>query len=292
MTGESRPLQSIFAFLDPLLSGPTLVGKPDDVNCPRTHVGDNESHTGEQFAAMSFNLGHHSTRPVPGRRLIGETGEGDDGFLRRSPDGTLQQVGNRILQNVVGRQPDGVLISLLFEIFVKLRFRESRISTKESLPCRGVSSRDGFQDLPPVGRTVHLAYPQQSAFKIAELVEAEQRMITGAFKVAVVRSPFLPPMRGADRTIHVENDLMQRLPLTDSLDPAARQVHEFDQVFRIGLDLCLEPPDLPGGCGRFLRHPSTNGPPHGRIDAKPFGVVGFFVTGQTTVDGLPQQCLE
>ena len=60
-----------------------------------------------------------------------------------------------------------------------------------------------------------LPFPQYGSFQIAKLVEAEQRVVALAFKVAVVGRSFLLPMRWADRTVHVENDLVDRRAAVD-----------------------------------------------------------------------------
>ena len=63
-------------------------------------------------------------------------------------------------------------------------------------------------------------------FQIAELVEQKQRMVAGAFEVPVVSRPLLVAIGLADRTVHVEDQLLERHPLTNLVDPPAGKIHE------------------------------------------------------------------
>ena len=56
---------------------------------------------------------------------------------------------------------------------------------------------------------VDVAVAQGAAFQHAELVEQEDRVITGAVEMPVPGGPFLIAMGGADRAVHVQHDVLQ-----------------------------------------------------------------------------------
>jgi hypothetical protein len=63
------------------------------------------------------------------------------------------------------------------------------------------SSRDAPTDVAPAIAAMHVAGWQHAAFQIAELIEHEQRMITGVGEVPIVRAAFLRAMGLADAAI-------------------------------------------------------------------------------------------
>src|ERR1700730_12318262 len=71
---------------------------------------------------------------------------------------------------------------------------------------------------PPNHRRYGRSRTQRAAFQIAELVEQEQRMITGAGIMAVPDAHLLFAARRADARIHVEHDAFWRTgPWTASI---------------------------------------------------------------------------
>ena len=50
---------------------------------------------------------------------------------------------------------------------------------------------------------------QGAAFQHAELVEQKVRVVAGAVEMPVPDGPFLIPMGGADRAVHVQHDVLQ-----------------------------------------------------------------------------------
>jgi hypothetical protein len=50
--------------------------------------------------------------------------------VRRSPDQTLQQASDFVLQDAIGREPDRVADALCFEELVNLRVGESRVAAE------------------------------------------------------------------------------------------------------------------------------------------------------------------
>ena len=63
---------------------------------------------------------------------------------------------------------------------------------------------------------------KQGAFQVTVLVEAEQRVVAGAFKVAIIGRAFLMAVRLAHRAIHIEDNLVVGLALPQVVDPLAR----------------------------------------------------------------------
>ena len=147
---------------------------------------------------MPLDLGNHPVSTFPTGGLIAEIGKPDDGLSGWTTDRPGQQVSNLRLKDVVGRKPDGIQKSLLFQVFINLWFGEGSITTKVLADCfLLVPSHDWFQQLLPTIRTVHVAGPKHEAFAISELVEAKQGMVTGASEMAIVGRGFLLAM---DRT--------------------------------------------------------------------------------------------
>jgi hypothetical protein len=129
---------------------------------------------------------------------------------------------------------------------------------------------------------------QRASFQIAELVEQEQRMITGAGIVPIPDAVFLLAMGRADARIHVEHDASRRTPAMNTVDPLAGQISERRKVpFR------REPARLKAAhlarrsrCTRGRL--SADYPPHGGIMAQPLGVVHILVSGKSSEHRLSQ----
>ena len=85
-----------------------------------------------------------------------------------------------------------------------------------------------------------VARAQGTPLQIAKLVENEQRVITSAAEVAVVRAALLLPLGRALARIHVEHDDPGRSPLMHRVDPQARQIGERGEVLRSSQPLGLE----------------------------------------------------
>jgi hypothetical protein len=69
-----------------------------------------------------------------------------------------------------------------------------------------VAGHHRLQHCAPALGAVHIARPQGAALDIAELVEHEQRVITGAAEMPVVGAALLLAVGGALARIHVERD--------------------------------------------------------------------------------------
>jgi len=86
------------------------------------------------------------------------------------------------------------------------------------------------QHLPPVFGTRLVATPQHGAFQVAMLVEQKQRMVTEAFKVAVVGRALLPTVGLANRAVHVQDELFKRSSPMDVVDPAAGEIYQRHEI--------------------------------------------------------------
>jgi len=110
--------------------------------------------------------------------------------------------------------------------------------------------------------------PDRSApLDIAELVEHEQRVITGATEVAIVGAAFLLAVGRALARIHVEHDDPRRSPLVHLVDPLAGQIREGGKVLGPAQPVRLEPAHLAGRGGKPGDGPVPHRPAHRRIAA-------------------------
>ena len=115
-----------------LLGGAALVVEPHDPVRVHGHVGDDEADTREQLARVPFDLGDHSARLVPGRRLILEVLEEPfDLGQGRPPHGPFQPMRDLLAQDVVRRQPDGVEEPGFFQPLIDRRDRVGGIGPEE-----------------------------------------------------------------------------------------------------------------------------------------------------------------
>ena len=193
------------------------------------------------------------------------------------------------LQHGVRLQPDRVQVALRFEKHVQLWDGERRITTKVLRDGRvAVTSKHRLQYQAPVVGTGHVPIPQQRPLQIAQVVEAEDGMIAGAFEMAVVRRTFLPSVGLAHRTVEVENQLVEGTTFVNAINPHARQIHQCLQVLLGRQNLRLEAAHLTGGCGLSFLGPTAHHLTHRRVNRQPFRVVRVLVTRQATVHRLSQ----
>ena len=64
-------------------------------------VGDDETDTGNQFAGMPFNFGHHAPLPVPAPSPVAKAGIEAQNVFRRAADGSREQMSDAFLKNPV-----------------------------------------------------------------------------------------------------------------------------------------------------------------------------------------------
>ena len=139
------------------------------------------------------------------------------------------------------------------------------------------------------GNQVDIAVTQQGLLHIAKLIEAKQRMVTGAAKMSVESGSFLFAVGLAHGTVHVKYQFPHWLAFPQPVNPFARQLRQHFQVARLGRYLGLEPSHLAGRSGRVFRGPPADHMPHRGINREPFGIIGVFVACQPAEDGLPHQ---
>src|SRR6516164_5582106 len=109
---------------------------------------------------MPLDLRYDTARLFPALRLIAEAGVVAAHLVRRSPDWTLEQVSDLVLQDPIGRQPDRITHALGFEELVDLRVGEGRIATKIAALHRAPVPGDyRLQHRAPTVGAVHVARP-------------------------------------------------------------------------------------------------------------------------------------
>src|SRR3954467_2423405 len=110
---------------------------------------------------MPLNLGHDVARLVPALRLIAEAGVIAPDLVRWSPDRSLQQISDLILQDLVGRKPDRVACTLGFKKLVDLGIGESCVAPEiQMLHDTPVTRNHRLQQRAPAVSTVDVARPQ------------------------------------------------------------------------------------------------------------------------------------
>jgi hypothetical protein len=93
-----------------------------------------------------------------------------------------------------------------------------------------IARYDRLQDAFPAVGAEHVAGPQGAALQIAILVEHEQRMITGAFVMAVPDAHLLFAVGRADARIHVQDDALGRTASMNAVDPLSRKIGKRREV--------------------------------------------------------------
>src|SRR3954454_4395976 len=106
---------------------------------------------------MPLDLGHDVARLVPALRLIAEAGVITPYLVGWSPDRSLQQISDLILQDLVGRKPDRVACTLGFKKLVDLRIGESGVASKiQMLHNAPVTRNHRLQHGTPTIGTMHV----------------------------------------------------------------------------------------------------------------------------------------
>src|SRR3954451_7053109 len=122
----------------------------------------------------------------PALRLIAEAGVITSYLVRWSPDRSLQQMSDLVLQDRIGREPDRVAGTLGIKKLVDLRIAKSCDTSEIQMSHNAPVTRyHRLQHCAPAVGTMYVARSQRTPLDIAELIEHEQRMVTGARKVAV-----------------------------------------------------------------------------------------------------------
>ena len=107
----------------------------------------------------------HPAFPAPRSGLVDEAGVIAADVIGRASDRAAQQMGDALLQHLVGGQTDRVDNALGFEIFVDVRSGERRIAAKVEANLPSLVAFDHrFQEAPPSVRTVDVAGTQAASF--------------------------------------------------------------------------------------------------------------------------------
>src|SRR3954463_5337598 len=126
---------------------------------------------------MPLDLGHDVARLVPALRLIAEAGVIAPYLVGWSPDRSLQQISDLILQDLVGRKPDRVACTLGFKKLVDFGIGESGIASKIQMLHDAPVTRDHrLPQRAPAVSAVDVARSQRTPLNIAKLIEHKQRV--------------------------------------------------------------------------------------------------------------------
>jgi hypothetical protein len=91
-TREPRPFDRPFAFFDVLLCGPALIVERDDVLRAPQQVRHDEADAWEELTRVPLSFGYDATRLRPTSRLIAEGRVQSLHVMRRSSDGSFEEV--------------------------------------------------------------------------------------------------------------------------------------------------------------------------------------------------------
>src|SRR6516164_8317089 len=117
--GDSKPVARSFS---PLMPRDGQEG--DDPLRRSCHAGDDEADTRIKLSGMPFDLRNHPARLGPASGLIAEVRMKPAHLVWRSPNRTLEQITDPVLEDLVGRQPDRILDPFGFQVFVDARHGE------------------------------------------------------------------------------------------------------------------------------------------------------------------------
>src|ERR1700737_2066748 len=109
MAAQSCHLYCLLAFLDPLLSRPTLVVEPHHRPARQAQVRDDETHSWEQLTLVMLHFGHHPTGLLPTRCPVEKALVLDQGPDSGPSHRTRQQLRDVPFQVLVSRDADGVV---------------------------------------------------------------------------------------------------------------------------------------------------------------------------------------
>jgi hypothetical protein len=169
VTGEPGPVGGFLALLDPLLGRPALVIEAEDGAIRPGQGGDDEAHPRKEFSEVMLNLGDHSSRPVPGGRLIREAPVPDQRRIAGPAAGPDEQIFDGPLQHGIGREGKG------------------RVGAEDDgLPWSLAPVYDGEENLLSRVRTVDVARPERGGQAVALVVEDEERIRADGLDVTVI----------------------------------------------------------------------------------------------------------
>ena len=125
---QPRPLDRVLPFLDPLLRRPAPVVEGDHLLGGAMEVRHDETDARIQLARMPLDLRHDPALPVPTLRPIAKARVEAPHGVRSAADGSPEQRRDPLLEHPIGRETNGVLEPLRFQVLVPVRQGEGRIA--------------------------------------------------------------------------------------------------------------------------------------------------------------------
>ena len=114
-TRQPRPFDRVLAFLDALLRfAPLIVEQCHPLGRSR-QVGDDEPDPGKQLAGVPLHLGDDAAGLIPAFGPIAEAGVMAPHMVRRTANGSREQMADAFQKNLVLRQTDRVQEALVFQ---------------------------------------------------------------------------------------------------------------------------------------------------------------------------------
>src|SRR5450830_96497 len=111
-----------------------------------------------------------------------------------------------MVEVVVRLEPDGIEDRVIFQVLVDVGYREGRVPPQvDLLVYLFVPVHYGGDELPPAVSRVDVAWPQDRPLAVAVVVEAEEWVIAGGFKMTVVGAAFLAAVDGLLGAVNIEN---------------------------------------------------------------------------------------
>jgi hypothetical protein len=138
-----------------------------------------EADAREQLANVVLDFGHDPSRRGPAVRLIVEALVPDERRATGPTRRPKQEVLDRQLQVLVGRDTDGVLDAACLQRLVDLRPCEGGVGPERDRPALGLLAVDlGHEELLPVVRAGDVARTQLRRQTVPVVIEQEKRVIT------------------------------------------------------------------------------------------------------------------
>jgi len=128
--GQPCPLDGVLSLFDVLFRRATMIVEGDNPFGRTRQVGDDEANTRVQFAGMPFHLGNDTAFCAPRSRLIAEVGIIAPHMIWRTTDRTDQQMGNALLENLVGLKANCVEETRILQELVDVRRSECSVSSE------------------------------------------------------------------------------------------------------------------------------------------------------------------
>ena len=169
-----------------MLARAAFIVEGNDMLRRSRHVGDDEANARLKLSRMLLDLGGDPARLRPACGPVVEVGAIPPNMVRWPPDRTLEQVADPALQDAVRRKPDRVFDPFGFKIFLNIWIGEAGIGPKiNARYLAAIARHDAIKHTLPAIGAVDVAGTKRAALQIAELIEHEPQMITGAFVMPV-----------------------------------------------------------------------------------------------------------